>query len=105
MKKSIKCLILFLISLFAIPTSSLQTSGYAAEWSVVEEASAKSESSTISCATGGYGEISSITGRPKTVHVKGHYRKDGTYVQSHYRAHQEEKKWRSYFINQRWRKP
>lgn len=34
----------------------------------------------------GYGEISEITGRPKTVFVQGYFRKDGTYVRSHYRS-------------------
>lgn len=33
-----------------------------------------------------YGQISEATGRPKTVHVRGYYRKDGTYVRSHYRS-------------------
>jgi hypothetical protein len=33
-----------------------------------------------------YGEISENTGRPKTVHVRGYYRKDGTYVRSYYRS-------------------
>ena len=33
-----------------------------------------------------YGQISENTGRPKTVYVKGYYRKDGTYVRSHYRS-------------------
>lgn len=33
-----------------------------------------------------YGEISPATGRPKTVHVQGYYRKDGTYVRGHYRS-------------------
>ena len=33
-----------------------------------------------------YGEISTNTGRPKTVYVRGYYRKDGTYVRSHYRS-------------------
>jgi hypothetical protein len=33
-----------------------------------------------------YGEISETTGRPKTVYVRGYYRKDGTYVRSHYRS-------------------
>jgi len=32
------------------------------------------------------GDISAYTGRPKTVHVRGYYRKDGTYVRSHYRS-------------------
>lgn len=33
-----------------------------------------------------YGEMSPNTGRPKTVHVDGYYRKDGTYVRGHYRS-------------------
>ena len=33
-----------------------------------------------------YGEISRQTGRPKTVRVRGYYRKSGTYVRSHYRS-------------------
>ena len=33
-----------------------------------------------------YGEVSSLTGRPKTVRVRGYYRKDGTYVRGHYRS-------------------
>jgi len=33
-----------------------------------------------------YGETSKATGRPKTVHVQGYYRKDGTYVRGHYRS-------------------
>ncbi len=33
-----------------------------------------------------YGEVSADTGRPKSVYVAGYFRKDGTYVQSHYRA-------------------
>lgn len=40
------------------------------------------------CAENGscYGDISSRTGRPKTVAVGGYYRKDGTYVRGHYRS-------------------
>jgi hypothetical protein len=40
------------------------------------------------CAENGscYGDISSDTGRPKTAHVSGYYRKDGTYVRGHYRS-------------------
>jgi outer membrane protein assembly factor BamE (lipoprotein component of BamABCDE complex) len=33
-----------------------------------------------------FGEISKVTGRPKTVYVKGYFRKDGTYVRSHFRS-------------------
>jgi hypothetical protein len=40
------------------------------------------------CAENGscYGDISSFTGRAKTVHVSGYYRRDGTYVRGHYRS-------------------
>lgn len=40
------------------------------------------------CAENGscYGDISATTGRPKTVAVRGYYRKDGTYVRGHYRS-------------------
>ena len=33
-----------------------------------------------------YGQISKTTGRPKTVAVRGYYRKNGTYVRGHYRS-------------------
>jgi hypothetical protein len=33
-----------------------------------------------------YGDISEQTGRPKTIHVEGYYRQDGTYVRGHYRS-------------------
>lgn len=33
-----------------------------------------------------FGELSGTTLRPKTVHVRGYFRRDGTYVQSHYRS-------------------
>lgn len=33
-----------------------------------------------------YGDISVRTGRPKTTYVNGYYRRDGTYVRSHYRS-------------------
>ena len=33
-----------------------------------------------------YGETSEKTGRPKTVHVDGYTRRDGTYVREHYRS-------------------
>jgi hypothetical protein len=44
--------------------------------------------STPTCAENDscFGDISSYTGRPKTVHVRGYYRKDGTYVRGHYRT-------------------
>jgi hypothetical protein len=40
-------------------------------------------SETGSC----YGDISSITGLPKTVYVHGYFRSNGTYVGSYYRSH------------------
>jgi hypothetical protein len=33
-----------------------------------------------------YGDISEQTGRPKTIHVNGYYRNDGTYVRGYYRS-------------------
>lgn len=33
-----------------------------------------------------YGELSERTGRPKTVHVQGYTRRDGTYVRGHFRS-------------------
>lgn len=33
-----------------------------------------------------YGELSELTGRPKTVYVRSYFRSDGTYVRSHYRS-------------------
>jgi hypothetical protein len=44
---------------------------------------------TPACSESGscYGDISSITGLPKTTYVHGYYRSDGTYVRSYYRSH------------------
>jgi len=46
-------------------------------------------SNVIGCAENGscYGDVSNITGLPKTVPVQGYYRKDGTYVRGYYRSH------------------
>jgi hypothetical protein len=43
---------------------------------------------SIGCAENGscYGDISSVNGTPKTSHVDGYFRKDGTYVRGHYRS-------------------
>jgi len=40
------------------------------------------------CAENGscYGDISTITGAPKTNHINGYYRSNGTYVRGHYRS-------------------
>ena len=42
----------------------------------------------VRCAGNGscYGDISPVTGKPKTVYVNGYYRKDGTYVRGYYRS-------------------
>jgi hypothetical protein len=41
-----------------------------------------------SCAENGscYGDISNVNGMPKTNHVNGYFRRDGTYVRGHYRS-------------------
>jgi hypothetical protein len=56
--------------------------------SVTENDAADEERNTPAVAENGsyYGEISPATGRPKTVNVRGYYRKDGTYVRGHYRS-------------------
>ena len=39
------------------------------------------------CSSGNYyGATSCVTGLPKTVHVRGYFRKNGTYVRPHYRS-------------------
>jgi len=39
------------------------------------------------CQSGNYyGAISCVTGLPKTTYVRSYYRKDGTFVRSHYRS-------------------
>jgi hypothetical protein len=44
--------------------------------------------SGVGCAENGscYGDISNINGMPKTTHVNGYFRSDGTYVRGHYRS-------------------
>jgi hypothetical protein len=44
--------------------------------------------SGLGCAENGscYGDVSNITGMPKTQAINGYYRKDGTYVRGHYRS-------------------
>ncbi len=45
-------------------------------------------SSAYGCAENGscYGDISPLTGNPKTIQVDGYFRSDGTYVRGHYRS-------------------
>jgi len=42
----------------------------------------------LGCAENGscYGDTSTVNGLPKTIHINGYYRKDGTYVRGHYRS-------------------
>jgi hypothetical protein len=44
--------------------------------------------SGVGCAENGscYGDISNVNGMPKTTHVNGYFRNDGTYVRGHYRS-------------------
>jgi hypothetical protein len=44
--------------------------------------------SGVGCAENGscYGDISNINGMPKTNHVNGYFRRDGTYVRGHFRS-------------------
>lgn len=84
MNKSFAIITLLLISIFTGNIHSLQSSVPEKDWSLAEEYT-ESESSATSYASG-YGEISSTTGRPKTVHVNGYFRKDGAYVKPHYRS-------------------
>lgn len=50
------------------------------------ESSSKLSNNSKNYSTNSYGEISSTTGRAKTVHVRGYTKKDGTYVSPHYRS-------------------
>jgi hypothetical protein len=68
-------------------------SGYGCDESLLTEdqkaaIQSRQAASEVACAENGscYGDISEQTGRPKTVKVKGYYRKDGTYVRGHYRS-------------------
>lgn len=47
---------------------------------------AYSSSAGYGCGGSYYGATSCLTGLPKTTYVRGYYRKDGTYVRSHYRS-------------------
>ncbi len=72
---------------FASPPLILVGQAGAAAAGSVEHGGAPA-SATPSCAENGscYGDISTTTGRPKTVHVDGYYRSDGTYVRGYYRS-------------------
>ncbi len=74
-----------------MPTSVLTPVGPTATATpAVEAAATTKEPAKIAppCAENGScaGDISATTGKPKTVHVNGYTRKDGTYVRGHYRS-------------------
>lgn len=50
--------------------------------------SPKAKPSKPACSESGscFGDVSTATGRPKTVYVPGYYRKNGTYVRGYYRS-------------------
>lgn len=72
-------------------TQSIGAENYAqpAPQSITRESSSYPANTAGPCAENGscYGDISNVTGLPKTVPVSGYYRKDGTYVRGHYRSH------------------
>lgn len=67
---------------------SKNDTNYAAQQILNKDRSKSISRSPSVCAENGscYGDISSYNGKPKTVSVKGYYRKDGTYVRGHYRS-------------------
>ncbi|MDW2015719.1 hypothetical protein, partial [Vibrio sp. 704] len=67
---------------------SLLTAAQVKAISASEKHTTQPSISNGACAENGscYGDISNYTGKPKTVHVNGYYRKDGTYVRGHYRS-------------------
>ena len=74
----------------SLPSGSLSSSELPAQ-SEVSNSADSSASNLVKgypCAENGscYGDVSNITGLPKTTHVDGYYRKDGTYVRGHYRS-------------------
>ena len=83
MKKYFSTLAFLIMSLFSCTASALQANNLENKSLGLNHSQLEY---TLATSSGGYGEISATTGRPKTVHVKGYYRKDGTYVQPHYRS-------------------
>ena len=78
-------LALLLITLFGANAQGFNLEGYEIKSSAESKCSQPKQEKATGLKSG-YGEISTITGRPKTVYVKGYYRKDGTYVQPYYRS-------------------
>jgi len=67
----------------AVPVTKTQSQPYLAPTEQPHPSDAPSCAENGSC----YGDISPITGLPKTVNVQGYFRRDGTYVRGHYRSH------------------
>jgi len=78
-------------TLGAASTSNLSVSPFVSGSTEVVKSQDTLQSTPISgvgCAENGscYGDISNINGMPKTNHVNGYFRRDGTYVRGHYRS-------------------
>jgi hypothetical protein len=73
---------------FVSPTTRNSTSPNYLPSSPSNSAPNKNAGSAYGCAENGscYGDVSSVNGTPKTIHVDGYYRRDGTYVRGHYRS-------------------
>lgn len=67
------------------PTTSAPTY-QAPRYSYTPPAASYSGSSSKCEGVGCYGVMSNVTGLPRTTYVRGYVRKDGTYVQPHYRS-------------------
>ena len=76
-------------SLIGAVIGSRNQTGHVESNTISQSSNSSSDPSYMrSCAENGscYGDISSYNGKAKTVHIKGYYRKDGTYVRGHYRS-------------------
>ena len=60
--------------------------GYQTPYSYAPPSVGYSSSSSKCEGLGCYGQISKVTGLPRTTYVRGYTRRDGTYVQPHYRS-------------------
>jgi hypothetical protein len=70
------------------PAASTPAAANASAPSTAPASAAPATATVPRCAENGScpGDISTATGRPKTVYVQGYTRKDGTYVRGHYRS-------------------
>lgn len=79
-----KCRLLVLLTLFL---NLFSTQSYGVQDKCLDEAHSKCSPCLVeNISLNGFGEISAVTGRAKTVYVRGYYRKDGTYVKPHFRS-------------------